>query len=57
MDGHRLDTVEAQNSAYRFARPNLFSGLDVAKDRDETQALTRGISKVNTREEKAPQLA
>jgi len=57
MDGHRPHAVGVQNSAYRFARPKLFSGLYVAKDRDETQALTKGLSKVSTREEIASQLA
>ena len=43
MDGHRPDTVGAQNSAYRFARPKIFSGLYVAKDKSEAEALTRGL--------------
>jgi len=57
MDGHRLDAVGVQNSAYRFTRPNFFSGLYLAKDRDENQALTKGLSKVSTREEIAYQQA
>jgi hypothetical protein len=36
---------------------NFFSGLYVAKDRDETQALTKGLSKVSTRGEITSQLA
>jgi len=34
-----------------------FSGLYAAKDRDETQALTRGLSKGKTREKIASQQA
>ena len=51
MDGHHPDAVGVQNSAYRFTRPKIFfRGLYAAKDRDETQALTRGLSKEKTRE-------
>jgi hypothetical protein len=57
MDGHRPDAVGVQNSAYRFTRPNFFLGLYLAKHIDETQALTRGLSKVSTREEIAYQQA
>jgi hypothetical protein len=46
MDGHCPDAVGVQNSAYRFARPKIFSTLHVAKDKSEAQALTRGLSKV-----------
>jgi hypothetical protein len=55
MDGHHSDLVGVQNSAYRFTRPNFFPGLYVAKDRDEPQALTKGLSKERTRERVAPQ--
>jgi len=56
MDGRHPDAVGVQNSAYRFARPRIFfPGLYAAKDRDETQALNRGLSKVSTREETASQ--
>jgi hypothetical protein len=44
-----------QNSAYRFTRPKFFLGLYAAKDRDEAQALTRGLSKEKTREKIASQ--
>jgi len=58
MDGHRPDAVGVQNSAYRFTRPKIFfPGVYAAKDRDETQALTRGLSKVSIREEIAYQQA
>jgi len=49
MDGHRSDLVGAQNSAYRFARPKILAGLYVAKDRDESRALTKGLSKEKAR--------
>jgi hypothetical protein len=50
MDGHRPGSVGVQNSAYRFTRlKNFFPGLYAAKDRDETQALTKGLSKGKTR--------
>jgi hypothetical protein len=55
MDGHRPDVVGVQNSAYRFTGPNFFPGLYVAKDRNETQALTKGLSKEKTRERIASQ--
>jgi len=56
MDGHHPDTVGVQNSAYRFARPKFFfPGLYVAKDRDETQALTKGLSEERTRGRTTPQ--
>jgi hypothetical protein len=56
MDGHHPDTVGVQNSAYRFTRPKFFfPGLYVAKDRDEPQALPKGLSKERTRERVAPQ--
>jgi hypothetical protein len=55
MDGHHPDVVGVQNSAYRFTRPNFFSDLYLAKDRDETQALTRGLPKVSIRDEIAYQ--
>jgi len=44
-----------QNSAYRFTRPKIFSALYAAKDRDETQALIRGLSKGKTKEKMASQ--
>jgi len=44
-----------QNSAYRFTHPKFFPGLYAAKDKDEAQALTRGLSKVKTRERMASQ--
>jgi len=46
MDGHHPDAVGVQNSAYRFTRPEFSPGPRVAKDKDEVQALTRGLSKV-----------
>jgi len=49
MDGHHPDVVGVQNSAYRFTRPKFFPGLYAAKDRDEAQALTKGLSKGKTR--------
>ena len=49
MDGHHPDLVGAQNSAYRFARPEIFPVLCVAKDRDEAQALTKALSKEKAR--------
>jgi hypothetical protein len=55
MDGHHPDLVGVQDSAYRFTRPKFFLGLYAAKERDETQALTRGLSKERTREKIAPQ--
>jgi len=55
MDGHHPDLVGVQDSAYRFTRPKFFPGLYAAKERDETQALTRGLSKERTREKIAPQ--
>jgi hypothetical protein len=55
MDGHRPDSVGVQNSAYRFTHPKFFLGLYAAKDRDEAQALTRGLSKEKTREKIASQ--
>ena len=55
MDGHRPDSVGVQNSAYRFTHPKFFSGLYVAKGKDEAQALTRGLSKEKTREKIASQ--
>jgi hypothetical protein len=56
MDGHHPDAVGVQNSAYRFTRPkSFFPGLYVAKDRDEAQALTKGLSKEKTRERIASQ--
>ena len=41
-----------QNSAYRFTSPkNIFSIiLCVSKDRTETEALIKGLSKAKTRE-------
>ena len=54
MDGHRPGSVGVQNSAYRFTRPKIFfTCLYVAKDRGEAQALTKGLSKVKTRERMA----
>jgi len=55
MDGHHPDLVGVQDSAYRFTRPKFFPSLYAAKERDETQALTRGLSKERTREKIAPQ--
>ena len=56
MDGHHPDGVGVQDSAYRFTRPKFFyPALYAAKDRDETQALTRGLSKEKTREKIASQ--
>ena len=55
MDGHHPDAVGVQNSAYRFTCPKIFPGLYAAKDRDETQALTKGLSKEKTRERIASQ--
>jgi hypothetical protein len=49
MDGHRLDSVGVQNSAYRFTCQKNFLGLYSAKDKDKTQALTRGLLKEKTR--------
>jgi len=55
MDGHRPDAVGVQDSAYRFTRPKFFPSLYAAKDKDETQALSRGLSKGKTREKIASQ--
>ena len=56
MDGHRSDAVGAQNSAYRFTRPEIFvRPLRAAKHRHEAQALVRGLSKVSTRGEMTSQ--
>jgi hypothetical protein len=55
MDGRRPDAVGVQNSAYRFTRPKFSPGLYAAKDRDEAQALTKGLSKEKTREKIASQ--
>jgi len=55
MDGHHPDAVGVQDSAYRFTCPKFFPGLYAAKDRDETQALTKGLSKEKTRERIASQ--
>jgi hypothetical protein len=49
MDGHHSDAVGAQNSAYRFTCPKIFPGLYATKDRDETQALTKGLPKEKAR--------
>ena len=50
MDGHHPDSLGVQNSAYRFTRLKFFPGLYVAKDKDEGQALTKGLLKEKTRE-------
>jgi len=55
MDGHHPDGVGVQDSAYRFTRPKFFSALYAAKDKGEAQALTRGLSKGETREKIASQ--
>jgi hypothetical protein len=44
-----------QNSAYRFTCPKIFSDSYTTKDKDETQALIRGLSKEKTREKIASQ--
>ena len=51
MDGHH-SIFGVQNSAYRFACPkNIFSIiLYVLKDKSETEALIKGLSKAKTRE-------
>jgi len=54
MDGHRsMWSTELGLQAY--SPKKFFPGLYVAKDRDETQALTKGVSKEKTRENMASQ--
>jgi hypothetical protein len=56
MDGHHSDLVGAQNSAYRFARPEIFfPETNAANHRDEPQALTKGLSEEERRGRMAPQ--
>jgi hypothetical protein len=56
MDGHHPDSIGVQNSAYRFTRlKKFFQGLYAAKDKDETQALTKALLKEKTREKIASQ--
>ena len=47
MDGHH--SVRSTELGLQVYLPNFFSGLYVAKDKGEVQALTMGLSKVNTR--------
>jgi hypothetical protein len=46
MDGHHPDLVGGTGLGLQVYLPkNIFQGLYAAKDRNETQALTRGLSK------------
>jgi len=54
MDGHH--SIRSTELGLQVYSPKkFFSGLYAAKDRDETQALTKGLYKERTREKIASQ--
>jgi hypothetical protein len=53
MDGHH--SMWSTGLGLQVYLPKIFSGLYVAKGKDETQALTRGLYKVKARERIASQ--
>jgi len=55
LDGWSPLHVEYRTRLIGSLAQKYFSGLYAAKDRDETQALTRGLSKGKTREKIASQ--
>jgi len=54
MDGHH-SVWSTELGLQVYSSKKFFPGLYAAKDKDETRALTRGLSKENTREKIASQ--